>query len=92
MMENKSDKGYYVYILHCSDGSLYTGWTMDVKRRLEEHQSGQGAKYTRCRRPVSLCYTEEASDKKEAMRREYAIKRMSRQQKLALIAFMHQDG
>ena len=91
MMENKSNKGYYVYILNCSDGTLYTGWTMDVERRLEEHQSGQGAKYTRCRRPVSLCYMEEASGKKEAMRREYAIKRMTRQQKLALIKAMHVD-
>jgi len=76
---------YYVYILRCSDGSLYTGITTDPERRLEEHNSGTGAKYTRCRRPVSMVYTETAENRSEASKREAAIKALSRAQKLALI-------
>lgn len=67
------------------DGSLYTGSTTDVARRLREHQNGTGVKYTRARPPVSLAYTEEASDRSAAQRREAAIKKLPRKRKLALI-------
>lgn len=75
----------YTYILECSDGTLYTGWTTDIKKRLLCHNSGRGAKYTRTRLPVKLLYYEEFSTKKEAMSREYYIKKMSRAEKLSLI-------
>lgn len=74
-----------VYILRCGDGTLYTGCTNDLPRRLKAHQSGRGARYTRSRLPVALAYLEEAEDKSAALRREIAIKRMTRQEKLALI-------
>lgn len=76
---------WYVYMLRCSDGSLYTGCTDNVERRLAVHRSGKGAKYTRSRLPVTLAYQEEAADKSAALRREAAIKRLSRAQKLALL-------
>jgi len=76
---------WYVYMLRCCDGSLYTGYTDDIERRLKTHQSGKGAKYTRSRLPVVLVYQEELLDKSDALRREAAIKRLTRQQKLALI-------
>lgn len=75
----------YTYIVECSDGSLYTGWTNDIEKRIRAHNSGQGAKYTKPRRPVTLVYKEEFDTKEEAMSREYAIKRFSRAQKLLLI-------
>lgn len=75
----------YTYIVECKDGSLYTGWTTDVKKRVEAHNAGKGAKYTKSRRPVKLVYTEEHETKQEAMSREYAIKRMTRQEKLRMI-------
>ena len=75
----------YTYMLECADGTLYTGWTNDVQKRLAAHNTGQGAKYTRSRRPVCLVYAEAHEDRKEAMRREAAIKRLSRKQKLLLI-------
>ena len=74
-----------VYILRCGDGSLYTGCTNDLPRRLKAHQSGRGAKYTRSRPPVALVYREEAPDKSAALRREAAIKRLERREKLALM-------
>lgn len=74
-----------VYILRCGDGSLYTGCTNDLPRRLEAHRSGRGAKYTRSHAPVTLIYQEPAADKSSALRREMAIKRLRRQAKLALI-------
>ena len=77
---------YWVYILRCADGTLYTGITDDMERRLAAHNSGKGAKYTRGRGPVELVYREEAADKSAALRRELAIKRLSRAEKLALIA------
>lgn len=77
---------WYVYILRCGDGSLYTGYTNDIPRRLARHQSGRGAKYTRSRLPVALVYQEELPDKSAALRREAAVKRMTRPQKLSLIA------
>lgn len=77
---------YYVYLLRCGDGSLYTGYTDDVERRVAVHQSGKGAKYTRSRLPVELVYYEALPDKSAALRREAAIKKMTREKKLALIA------
>lgn len=77
---------YYVYILECNDKTLYTGITKDLKRRVREHnESSKGAKYTRVRRPVILLYSEECEDRSSAAKREYAIKKLSRDQKLALI-------
>lgn len=76
---------YWVYILRCADGTLYTGCTNDLSRRLAAHNAGKGAKYTRSRRPVELAYREEVPDKSAALRREAAIKGLSRQEKLALI-------
>ena len=76
----------YVYLLRCADGTLYCGWTTDLAARLEAHNSGKGAKYTRARRPVELVYSEEYEDRHEALSREWHIKRLSRQEKLALIA------
>ena len=76
---------WYVYMLRCGDGSLYTGSTTDVERRLREHQGGTGARYTRSRPPVTLAYAEEAPDRSAAQRREAAIKKLSRVQKLKLI-------
>ena len=75
----------YTYILSCSDGTLYTGWTNDLEKRLKAHNDGKGAKYTKTRRPVSLVYHEEFDTKEEAMKREYAIKKLSRTKKLELI-------
>lgn len=77
--------GHYVYVVECGDGTLYTGYTKDVKRRVIEHNEGNGAKYTRCRTPVELVYRESYSSKSEAMSREYEIKQMSRKQKEELI-------
>ena len=75
----------YVYILHCGDGSLYTGWTNDLDARLEAHRSGRGAKYTRSHLPVELAYCEECETKEAAISREWQIKQLTLQQKLALI-------
>lgn len=76
---------WYVYMLRCGDGSLYTGSTTDVERRLREHQGGTGARYTRSHPPVTLAYTEEVPDRSAAQRREAAIKKLPRAQKLKLI-------
>lgn len=76
----------YVYILKCSDNTLYTGWTTSLERRLKAHNSGKGAKYTKPRLPVEIVYFEKFQDKKEAMKREYAIKQLSREEKLNLIS------
>ena len=73
------------YILKCSDNSLYTGWTNDIKHRLKMHNEGKGAKYTKARRPVELVYFEEFETKEQAMKREYAIKQMARKDKLELV-------
>ena len=77
---------HYTYILECADGSLYTGYTPDLEKRLETHNAGKGAKYTRGRRPVKLVYSEEYDTKEEAMRREYQIKHLKREEKIALIS------
>lgn len=75
----------YTYIVECSDGSYYTGWTNDLIKRIEKHNSGTGAKYTKGRRPVTLKYYEEFASKQEAMRREYEIKKLLRKDKEKLI-------
>ncbi len=75
---------WYVYMLQCGDGSLYTGITDDVPRRLAAHRAGKGAKYTRGRGPLELVYQEEQPDKSSALKREIAIKRLKRKQKLEL--------
>jgi putative endonuclease len=75
----------YVYMLRCSDGSLYTGWTTDLEKRVTVHNSGKGAKYTRSRLPVRLVYFESFEEKSDAQRREYAIKKMSKAKKEALL-------
>ena len=76
---------YYVYLLRCGDGTLYTGFTNDLARRLAAHNGGKGAKYTRGRGPVELVYWESFSNKSSALRREYAIKQLPRRQRLTLI-------
>lgn len=76
---------FYCYILECADGTYYTGWTTDPARRLRQHNKGQGARYTRTRRPVRMAYVEEQPNRAAAMRREIQIKRMSRQAKGKLI-------
>ena len=74
-----------VYILRCEDGTLYTGWTNDLEKRLRTHAAGKGAKYTRARLPVTLVYTEVFETEHEARSRECGIKRLTRSQKLSLI-------
>ena len=76
---------WFVYMLRCGDGSLYTGYTDDVLRRLAVHQSGKGGKYTRSHLPLELVYQEELPDKSAALRREAEIKRLPREKKLALL-------
>jgi putative endonuclease len=78
----------YCYILECSDGTFYTGWTTDPERRVAQHNKGVGARYTSTRRPVKLIYLEPHPNRTEAMRRELAIKKMSRAQKKKLIERM----
>ena len=75
----------YVYILRCGYDSLYTGWTNNLEKRVKAHSNGKGAKYTKARLPIELVYFEEFEDKIEAMRREYAIKKLTRKEKLLLI-------
>ena len=75
----------YTYILSCADGTLYTGWTNDLDRRLAAHNAGKGGKYTRARLPVVLVYYEEFETKEEAMSREVRIKQLTRAEKLKLI-------
>ena len=76
----------YTYMVKCADGTLYTGWTNCVEKRLKAHNEGQaGAKYTRAKRPVELVYYEGYATKEEAMRREYAIKQLTRKEKLKLM-------
>jgi len=80
-----SGSDHYVYVLRCSDDSLYTGYTTDVQRRVEEHDAGEGAKYTRGRTPVELVHVESFASKSAAMSREYEIKQFSRARKERLI-------
>ena len=76
---------YYCYILECADGTYYTGWTVNPERRVKMHNKGRGARYTRTRCPVKLVYVEELPDRKSAMKREIAIKKMGRDGKGKLI-------
>ena len=76
----------YVYIIKCKDDSLYTGWTNNLEKRFKDHCNGKGAKYTRGRGPLELVYYEEYEDKKEAMKREYQLKQLSREKKIKLIS------
>lgn len=76
----------YVYIIRCKDNSLYTGWTNDLEKRFIQHSNGAGAKYTRGRGPLELVYYETFEDKKEAMKREYEIKKLQKKDKEFLIS------
>ncbi|MEK7325308.1 MAG: GIY-YIG nuclease family protein [Chloroflexota bacterium] len=75
----------YCYILECADGTFYTGWTTDLERRVKTHNVGRGAKYTKLRRPVRLVYSEKLPSRSAAQKREFAIKRLPREKKVALI-------
>ncbi|WP_276273296.1 GIY-YIG nuclease family protein [Haloarcula litorea] len=77
---------HYAYVLRCSDDTLYTGYTTDVERRVREHDAGEGAKYTRGRRPVELVHVESFESRSAAMSREYEIKQLSRAEKERLVA------
>ena len=81
-------KGWHVYILRCRDGTLYTGICVDPDKRLDAHQRGVAAKYTRSRRPVAMVYQESQPDRSSALKREAALRRLGRAGKLALIASM----
>ena len=85
MADGENNKRFFVYLLRCSDSTLYCGWTTNLERRMATHNSGKGAKYTRARRPVELFYFEELEDKCSAMKREGQIKHMNRAEKLRLI-------
>ncbi len=85
MSGNVEERLNFTYILTCADGSLYCGWTNHLERRVKAHNEGRGAKYTKSRRPVILSYYETFSTKEEAMRREYAIKQLSRREKQRLM-------
>ena len=76
---------WFVYILNCADGTLYTGITNDLDRRIKAHNAGTASKYTRVRRPVSIVYSEEVETKGDALRRELQIKRLTRSEKMAII-------
>lgn len=82
-------KGHFVYIVQCSDGTLYTGYTVNVEKRLLKHNEGKGAKYTKGRHPVELLYVEKGHSRAWALRREREIKRLTRTEKWALV---HQWG
>ena len=78
-------KKHYAYMLRCKDNSIYSGYTTDLEKRLETHNSGMGAKYTRARLPVKLVYFEEFEDKKEAMKREWQLKQYTHIEKEKII-------
>ena len=82
----------YVYILRCADGSLYTGWTNDLEKRVKTHNAGRGAKYTKTRLPVELVYYEEYEEKGEALSREFNIKKLQKTAKEKLILKQHIDN
>jgi len=81
----------FVYMVVCSDGSLYTGWAMNVEARIKEHNAGRGSQYCKQRRPVRMVYQEEAPSRGAAMKRELAIKRMRREKKLRLVEAFHRQ-
>ena len=80
-----NNKNNYVYIVRCRDQTLYTGWTNQLEKRIEAHNAGKGAKYTKARRPVELVYFETFEHKSEALKREYQIKQLKRSEKEKLI-------
>lgn len=82
----------FVYVVECVDGTLYTGWTTDLERRVKAHNAGRGARYTRERLPVRLVYWEEVSDRATAQKRELAIKRLRRSKKLEMIAAQQENS
>lgn len=84
--KTESSRTWWAYMLRCSDGSLYTGIATDVERRVSEHNAGTGAKYTRSHRPVEAIWRERCDDKSAALKREAAIKRLTRAQKLQIAA------
>lgn len=84
-MKSVENGGYYAYLLRCADGTIYSGYTTDLRRRTAAHNSGRGAKYTRSRRPVELVYQEGFTTKSEALKREAAFKQLTRAEKLLLI-------
>lgn len=83
---------HHVYVVECADGTLYTGYTTNVERRVEEHNEGEGARYTRGRRPVELVHVETFGSRSAAMRREAEVKAMRRNEKLALVGEDERDG
>ena len=85
MKEEHERNKNYTYILRCSDGTFYTGWTNNLEKRLKAHNEGRGARYTKTRRPVGLAYYEVFRSREEAMRREYEIKQLTRKEKENLI-------
>jgi putative endonuclease len=85
-MRPVQDPNAFVYLLRCSDGSLYCGWTVDIDRRLKAHNSGRASRYTSKRLPVRLAYMRPMPDRSAAMREEARIKRLTRREKLALVA------
>ncbi len=85
-MKTKETTRHFVYMLHCADGTIYSGYSTDPNRRVKTHNSGQGAKYTRSRLPVELVFTECFPTKSEALKREAALKKLSHAEKLTLIS------
>jgi len=85
VQRNKFNTMYFLYILQCKDSSLYTGITKDLEKRLKKHNNGKGSKYVRSRVPFKLVYTEEFSNKMEAMKREWKVKQLSKLEKEKLI-------
>lgn len=84
-MSEELKSAFFCYMVQCSDGSYYTGWTTDPERRVKEHNSGRGALYTKFRRPVELIYLEQVEDRSSAQQREHAIKKLTRQKKTELV-------
>lgn len=87
-IQAKTEMSAYTYMVECADGTLYTGWTNHLVKRMQAHNAGKGAKYTKSRLPVKLVYYERFPTKQEAMRREYAIKQLSKVDKKRLIENM----
>ncbi|MDT3843825.1 MAG: GIY-YIG nuclease family protein [Bacillota bacterium] len=83
--KNPTERSNFTYLLRCADGTLYCGWTNDLEHRLKAHNSGRGAKYTKSRRPVTLAYYEAFETRNEAMRREAAIKKLTKDEKENLV-------
>ncbi len=85
------EKKNYTYMVRCKDGSLYTGWTNNLEKRLQAHNEGSGAKYTKTRRPVELVYYEEYESKTQAMKREYEIKQLPKKKKEELLTHFREN-